>query len=70
MNDALLSGEFPVFLRRDGVESVRQSAAAANSSANSNGVPLLNLTVSAPPTQAEVQAIADKLDALLTALRR
>lgn len=30
----------------------------------------LELTVSDPPTQAEVQAIADKLDALIDALRR
>ena len=46
------------------------ATAAANSSANSNGVPLLNLTVSSPPAETEVQAIADKLDALITALRR
>lgn len=30
----------------------------------------LNLTVSNPPTQAEVQAIANKVDALLAAMRR
>ena len=29
----------------------------------------LGLTVSNPPTQADVQAIADKLDALINALR-
>lgn len=33
-------------------------------------VPDLGLTVSDPPTQAEVQAIADKLDYLLFNLRR
>jgi len=30
---------------------------------------LLDPTVSDPPTQADVQAIADKLDALMTALQ-
>jgi len=39
-------------------------------SANSNSVGSLNLTVSDPPTQAEMQGIADKLDELITALRR
>lgn len=39
-------------------------------SANSNGVSLLNMSVSDPPTQAEMQAIADKVDALINALRR
>ena len=33
-------------------------------------VPELNLTVSDPPTQAEVQAIADRLDLLLFNLKR
>jgi hypothetical protein len=33
-------------------------------------VDLLNLTVSNPPTQAEVQAIADKIDETLTKLKR
>jgi len=42
----------------------------ANSSANTNGVDSLDLTVSDPPTQAEVQSIADKLDELIGALRR
>ena len=39
-------------------------------SANSNGVGNLSLGVSDPPTQGEVQAIADKLDELINALRR
>ena len=43
---------------------------AANSSANSNGVSALSLIVSDPPTRAEVQAVADKLDVLMAALRR
>ena len=46
------------------------AAAIADTSANSNVVALLNLTVSDPPSQAEVQSIADKLDELITALRR
>ncbi len=41
-----------------------------NCAANANGVATLGLTVSNPPTQAEVQAIADKLDELINALRR
>ena len=41
-----------------------------NSAANVNGVLPLNLTVSDPPTAAETQAIADKLNAVLTALWR
>ena len=44
--------------------------AIATTSANSNGVALLGLAVSDPPTQAEMQQIADKLDELITALRR
>jgi len=40
-------------------------AAIATTSANSNGVP-----VSDQPTQAETQAIADKVDELILALRR
>ena len=44
--------------------------AIATTSANSNGVATLGLGVSDPPTQAEVQSIADKLDELINALRR
>jgi hypothetical protein len=39
-------------------------------SANSNGVATLGMVVSDPPTQGEVQAIADNLDELINALRR
>ena len=39
-------------------------------SANSNGVDFLGMIVSDPPTQAEVQQIADKVDELISALRR
>ena len=39
-------------------------------SANSNGVGTLGMVVSDPPTQSEVQAIADKLDELINARRR
>lgn len=39
-------------------------------SANSNGVNTLNLFVSDPPTQGEVQDLANKLDELINALRR
>ena len=41
-----------------------------NNAANPTGVSTLGLAVSDPPTQAEVQALAAKLDALITALRR
>ncbi len=44
--------------------------AVADTSANSNGVPILSLVASDPPTQAEVQSIADKVDELINALRR
>ncbi len=39
-------------------------------SANSNNVSTLGLTVSDPPTQAEMQSVANKLDELINALRR
>lgn len=45
-------------------------AAVAGSSANTNGVPTLNMTVNDPPSAAEVQAVASKLDDLIMALRR
>ncbi|WP_395716634.1 hypothetical protein [Prosthecobacter sp.] len=44
--------------------------AIGNTSSNSNAVSLLNLVVSDPPTQSEVQQIANKLDELINALRR
>jgi hypothetical protein len=40
------------------------------SSANSNGVGTLAMGVSDPPTQSEVQQIANKVDELIQALRR
>ena len=46
------------------------NAISDNSAANVNGVPPLNLTVSDPPTQAETQAITDKLNEVLAALWR
>lgn len=44
--------------------------AISGTSNNSNEVNLLNMTVGDPPTQAEVQMIADKMDELINALRR
>jgi hypothetical protein len=44
--------------------------AFGGTSANSNTVQPLNLTVSDPPTQSDVQALANKLDELISALRR
>jgi hypothetical protein len=46
------------------------SSAIAGTSNNTNAVALLNLTVSDPPTQAEMQAIANKIDEMITAQRR
>ena len=46
------------------------ASAIAGTSANSNSVTTLNLTVSDPPSQSEVQAIATKVDELIMALRR
>jgi hypothetical protein len=46
------------------------ATAIAGTSNNTNGVALLNLTLSDPPTQAEMQAIANKIDELITVLRR
>ena len=46
------------------------NAISDNSAANVNAVTPLNLTVSDPPTAAETQAIADKLNEVLTALWR
>ena len=44
--------------------------AIAGTSANSNSVGTLDLTVSDPPTQSEVQSVVDKLNELINALRR
>ena len=42
----------------------------ANSAGVATSVNALNLSVSNPPTQAQVQAVANKIDELLTALKR
>ncbi|MDP1591648.1 MAG: hypothetical protein Q8M07_28080 [Prosthecobacter sp.] len=39
-------------------------------SSNSNNVATLGMTVSDPPTQSEVQQIADKINELIVMLRR
>ncbi len=44
--------------------------AIATTSSNSNGVSTLQMTVNDPPTQGEALLIANKLDELITALRR
>lgn len=44
--------------------------AIAGTSANSNAVQPLNMIVSDPPTQGEVQSLANKIDELIAALRR
>jgi hypothetical protein len=52
------------------VTNMDLSTALGGTSANSNGVAQLGLTVSDPPTQSELQAVANKLDELIAALRR
>jgi hypothetical protein len=52
------------------VTTMQLNSAINGTSNNSNGVALLGLAVSDPPTQSEVQAIVSKLDELITALRR
>jgi hypothetical protein len=46
------------------------AAQIGGTSANSNAVSTLGIGISDPPQQGEVQAIADKLDELINALRR
>jgi len=46
------------------------SEALAGSSANTNGVPTLEIAISEPPTQAELQAVLDRLNEVILALRR
>ena len=46
------------------------SLAMAGTSANSNGVDTLSLTLSEPPSSAELQVVIDKLNELILALRR
>ncbi len=46
------------------------NTAIATTSANTNAVGTLSLTVSDPPTQGEMQLLANKLDELILALRR
>ena len=46
------------------------TTAIDGTSTNSNGVELLSLFVNDPPTQFDVQTIADKIDELIGALRR
>ena len=45
-------------------------AAILGTSANTNAVSTLAMVVSDPPTRSEVQALADKVDELILALRR
>ena len=52
------------------VSAADLSFAFGNTSANTNGVQLLGLTVSDPPTQSELQAVANKIDELIGAMRR
>ena len=54
-----------------GEVSLAQLTSAINTtSSNSNAVTTLGLVVSDPPTQGEMQSLADKMDELILALRR
>ncbi len=50
--------------------SAALAGAISGTSSNSNAVATLNLVVSDPPTQTEMQSLANKVDELLLALRR
>ena len=52
------------------VTAAQLSSAIDGTSNNSNGVGTLGLSVSDPPTQGEMQSLANKLDELINALRR
>ncbi len=52
------------------VSNAQLNSAVNGTSNNSNAVSMLGMTVSDPPTQGEMQAIASKLDELILALRR
>jgi len=46
------------------------TSAIAGTSSNSNAIPVLAMSVSDPPLQGQVQSISNKVDDLITALRR
>ncbi len=52
------------------VTSQQLSDAILGTSTSTNAVQLLGLTVSDPPTQSELQAVANKMDELINAMRR
>ncbi|MFN0075461.1 MAG: hypothetical protein ACKVY0_03190 [Prosthecobacter sp.] len=52
------------------VTNAQLTTAINGTSSNSNAVAALGMTVSDPPTQSEMQQIADKMDELILALRR
>lgn len=51
-------------------QGAQLTAAIATTSANSNSVANVSLSISNPPGQDEVQTLANKLDELINALRR
>jgi hypothetical protein len=53
-----------------GIQGLPGPSDLSGTSSNSNGVTALAMVVSDPPTQAQMQAIANKLDELIGALRR
>ncbi len=52
------------------VTNAQLTAAITGTSSNSNAVAVLGMTVSDPPTQGEMQQIANKMDELIVMLRR
>jgi len=77
MSDGSTQGPFPMPAGPVGPQGPQGEVSAADLSfaiggtpSNCNGVQLLNLTVSDPPTQSELQAVVNKIDELINALRR
>jgi len=77
MSDGSIYGPFAMPAGPQGTQGSPGKVSAADlsfafgaTSANTNGVQLLGLTVSDPPTQSELQAVANKIDELIQALRR
>jgi hypothetical protein len=52
------------------VSNADLTTALGGTSANTNAIAQLGLTVSDPPTRSEMQTIANKLDELIAARRR
>lgn len=70
LNNAVAALDAAIDAARTDMTAALDEAIANQTAGNITGVDELNLTVSNPPTQAEVQAIADKVDELMQKLGR